>query len=99
MTFSTRLLRSAKLRKPPRPVDLTGLRVGDLVVLWMEFEPDKLFGEEADNERFWVKILDITKNRTFLGKIEEDMVYVAYHGLDQGDEVSFSTEHIFQVKG
>lgn len=98
-------LRGARLRKRPAIASLTILadinllKVGDLVTLVMDFKNDPAYGETANHERFWVRILDITASRTFLGKIDEEMVYASIHGLDQGDEVTFFEENIFQVRG
>jgi hypothetical protein len=61
----------------------------------------RIGAEAAGNigaERFWVRLTEVEKGikgaRKFRGTIENDLVYKAHHGLDDGQQIAFEGRHI-----
>jgi hypothetical protein len=48
-------------------------------------------------ENFWVVVTEVLADGTYRGTVANDLGRVKDHGLDYGDEVQFSIEHIRSV--
>ena len=68
---------------PPED-DLTKLAVGHDVQICVA------------GERFWIEITEVAYPK-FVGKVNNDLVYVEEHGLDFGDLVNFEAKHIYKI--
>jgi len=49
-----------------------------------------------DLERFWVKVATINGNK-ISGKVDNDLVLTAKHGLLLGDMITFERRHVYQI--
>jgi hypothetical protein len=94
---------------PPLAV-VTELEPGQNVKVCAEFDLKQRLGDAKDTrhipvlkgERFWVRIGTSTRlpddTVTYRGFVANGLLYSDNHGLDYGDEIEFSPEHIYQIE-
>ena len=78
--------------------DIASLKSGDLVKIGVEFERDS--GGHG-GERFWVVVVaafDKTSPACLRGRIDNDLVCTARHGLGLNDEIDFDPQHILAIQ-
>lgn len=69
----------------PAPEILAAIRPGSLVKVC------------AEPERFWVEVLAV-EGDGIMGRVSNDLVHTARHGLRDGDNVTFEKRHIYYVR-
>ena len=47
-------------------------------------------------ERFWVQVFEI-EGKTIKGRVNNDLVYINHHGIDDGDPISFEYRNILDI--
>lgn len=65
----------------------------------MDLWKDKVGKKTAGNvkaERFWVIVSDLTLPYV-TGRVNNDLVYTAFHGVKNGDLISFRRQHILDI--
>ncbi len=49
------------------------------------------------NESFWVHVNNPTKNKTWTGIVNNDLLYTQEHGLKDGDTITFEQSEILDM--
>jgi hypothetical protein len=77
----------------PTAKQLVGIEAGSYVKVSVEF-PENVEG--MDGERFWVEVLEREGNR-LRGRVGNELVATADHGLNLGDQIAFSIENVYEI--
>jgi len=52
----------------------------------------------AGGERFWCKIVDVEMDGSYIGRIDNDLINTAGHGMKCGDLIKIQQYQIYQVQ-
>ncbi len=69
----------------PSQAKRLGLLVGDFAKI------------ATGGERFWVEITQKIKRGVYVGRVDNDLIHTAAHGLSSGDFVNFAAVNIYDI--
>jgi hypothetical protein len=79
--------------KIPSPAMIASLKPGDFAKIGVRFAAAD---DRVDGERFWVKVTEADAD-SYVGEVDNALLYTDAHGLDRGDMVHFGRRNILSI--
>lgn len=80
----------------PSSKERAAVRPGQQVKVGVEFAPVAVGDKHITGERFWVHVIAKSK-RSFIGRVESDLIFTEQHGLRADDKIRFGGWNILVI--